>query len=82
MLVFGGFVVRDKKDPDGNLLYETCEKFDMETLDPKYKNCGLELSNDLWRYHVSTDEWTFIKPDTTVSPAPKPRYLHAAVYVE
>ena len=72
MLVFGGMVIRDKKDPNGQNLYETCETFNLEEVDPKYKNCGMELSNDIWRYHIATDSWSQIKPDQTDSISPFP----------
>lgn len=87
MLVFGGKTIRNKKDTNGNLLYDVCEDHPSDSRPDKWKSCGEELLNELWRYHILRDTWSYIKPDYnrlvySRYTSPSSRYDHAASYVE
>jgi hypothetical protein len=63
MLVFGGFTIRKKWNDTYNtsLLFDECDNLDFTKINasnPHIKNCGMELANDLWRYHIELDKWT------------------------
>ena len=49
--------------------------------------CGEVVLNDLWRYHINSNKWTYLKPDYNrvayfYYKAPAARYGHASVYIE
>lgn len=89
MLVFGGKTYRNLTGADGKLLFENCENEDLSEseLGAVAYTCGEQLLNDMWRYHIKRQTWSFIKPDHNREAygefvRPSARYGHAAVYVE
>lgn len=89
MLVFGGRTYRNLTGADGKLLFENCENENLTELDldAVAYTCGEQMLNDLWRYHIKRQVWTYIKPDFNRESykdfiRPSVRHSHAAVYVE
>jgi hypothetical protein len=58
MLVFGGLTYRNKNFLDNTtILFDECENYETLTgdtsLPDSFKNCGEELLNDIWMYHLN-----------------------------
>ena len=97
MLVFGGRAFRNVSLYGVKLLNNCTSKFHIEEnraraleqgASSAYVNsCGMELQNELWRYSVQGDSWTYLKPTinrmlASNYSAPAPRYAHTSVLVE
>jgi hypothetical protein len=89
MLVFGGKTYRNLIGANGQLLFENCEQEDLDNtpLGALAYTCGEQLLNDMWRYHIKRQVWSYIKPDYNREIysefiRPSARYGHAAVYAE
>eukprot|EP00347_Sterkiella_histriomuscorum_P007988 403346798 len=92
ILVFGGITYRNKTfGVNKTSVYDKCEDYyaitGKTTLEDKLKNCGEELLNDMWRYHVQKDLWTPIRYDYNRDTQaqliiPTTRYGHAGVHIE
>jgi len=98
MLVFGGLTYRNKSFGDNStLVFEDCENEELKLfwnatsgqiekytdIPDYYKSCGEELLNDIWRYHVKRNMWSYIKVDYNKDlyseyTAPSARYGHSA----
>ena len=60
---------------------------DLSHSDQEVRTCGEQLLNDLWRYHIKSNKWTYIKPDYNRDAyinyiSPSARYGHSSAYVE
>lgn len=92
MIIFGGLALRNVT-VDGEQLYNNCNDIKKaEALSQGYSldfvaGCGSELLNELWRYDILSDTWTYLKPSTnrllySSYQAPYPRHSHSAIYTE
>jgi hypothetical protein len=68
MLIFGGLTFRWKTFNDNTtLIFDDCEDYDTiegtSELPDYLKDCGEELLNDIWRYHVTRNVWSYVKLD-------------------
>jgi hypothetical protein len=68
ILVFGGMTYRNKTfGVNKTNIFDRCEDYNiltgLNTLEDTLKNCGEELLNDMWRYHVKRNLWTPVKYD-------------------
>lgn len=66
VLIFGGMSKRNKTfGSDKKKIFDNCEDYSiltgLVTLEDRLKNCGEELLNDMWRYHVARNIWTPVK---------------------
>lgn len=92
ILIFGGLALRNVT-VDGTQLYNLCnDDTKAKALEYGYSldfvtGCGTELMNELWRYDISSDSWSYLKPSTNrllyqSYKVPYPRSSHSAIYVE
>ena len=90
LLVFGGTSLRNLT-VHGVDLFNNCNKDNIVAAEAIYglevtQSCGTELLNEIWRYDITSNEWSYIEPTYTPTVAnysfPFPRHSHAAVLVE
>jgi len=97
MLVFGGRAFRNVSVYNAKLFNNCTSKLHTEenraraleqSVSSAYVNsCGMELLNELWRYSVHSNSWTYLKPTinrllASKYSAPAPRYAHTSVLVQ
>lgn len=89
-LVFGGTALRNVT-VDGKSLFNNCNLESIKTARLYYplevsESCGIENLNEIWRYDIEDNKWTYIEPTYPPYLAnysfPFPRHSHAAVLVE
>lgn len=93
MLIFGGISSRTRYlNSTKVLLFDECEEYDLiYDIDPErrpesFKTCSEEILDDLWRYHIRRQMWTYIKIDFNQDAyaslqSPPARYGHASCYI-
>ena len=90
LMVFGGTALRNVS-VNGESLYNFCQKDTMTAAADTYgldvsQSCGFELENEVWRYDITNNSWTYLQPTYPPTIAnfsfPFPRHSHAAVLVE
>lgn len=90
LLVFGGSVLRNVT-VNGVSLFNFCNPDTVTQAEALYglalsQSCGVELHNEIWRYDITDNTWTYVEPTYPPTLAnysfPFPRHSHAAVLVE
>jgi hypothetical protein len=90
LLTFGGAGLRNVTVND-SLLFNDCSAETILEADSDFplfvtQSCGLEFLNELWRYDINADTWSYLEPTYPPYQAnysfPFPRHSHAAVLVQ
>jgi len=94
MLIFGGISSRTRYINNTEvLLFDECEAYDeeyeidMERRPESFKTCSEEILDDIWRYHIKRNAWSFVKIDYNRNEyaslqSPAARYGQASCYIE
>lgn len=90
LLVFGGTALRNVQ-VNGTLLFDDCSENNLKLARAQYRlevseSCGVELLNEIWRYDLQSNTWSYVEPTYPPNTAnysfPFPRHSHRSVLIE